>query len=61
MIESKEKKEVKITKPIKNNEQKERMEVEIKETSKTPLLLVGKRHNILAEILSKKKTCLDDI
>lgn len=58
IVESKENLEAKITKLV-NSEQKE--EVKVKETQKSPLLLVGKKYNIQAKILSKQKTCLEDI
>jgi hypothetical protein len=57
VVESKENLEVKITKLV-NGEQKEK--VRIKETSKS-LLLVGKRYNIQATILSKQKIPLEHL
>ena len=57
VVENKENLGAKITKLV-NSEQEEK--VRIKETSKS-LLLVGKRYNIQATILSKRKTCLEDI
>ena len=57
VVENKENSEPKITRFV-NSEQEKK--VRIKETSKS-LLLVGKRYNIQATILSKRKTCLEDI
>jgi len=57
VVESKENLETKITKSV-DGEKNE--EAKVKETSKS-LLLIGKRYNIQAKILSKQKTCLEDI
>lgn len=59
VIESKENSELKATKPIKDGKRKE--EVKVKGTLKINLLLLGKKHNIQAQILSKHKTPLTDI
>lgn len=59
VIENKESSELKATRPVKDGKRKE--EAKVKEFPKTNLLLLGKKYNIQARILSKQKTCLADI
>ena len=58
-IESKENSGLKATKPVKDDKIKK--EVKVKEVPKTNLLLLGKKSNIQAQILSKQKIPLPDL